>query len=105
MTSGDSVFKIMEGTLILGFVGIAIMLFIGIMIFNSTMDLVGVDTDDLIGDPEWEFPLILIAIPIMLMFILPLVIILGYDIVKPIKKILINFGLMVGLVKMRKIDD
>ncbi len=88
--------------LVIGFIGITIMLTLGIVIFSSVSDSVEIEQ---VGMMDQNLMLILIAIPITLVFLLPILFIFGLDILSPIRKILIYFGLMVGIVKMRKIDD
>ena len=101
--SGDSIFKIMALSLffVLGFIGMAVVLVVGLLIFQSATSLTPEPEREMIPS-SWTF---LIFVPITIVFLLPLLIIFGLDILSPIKKILIYFGLMTGLVKMRKIND
>ena len=79
----------------------AVVLVVGLLIFQSATSLTPEPEREMIPS-SWTF---LIFVPITIVFLLPLLIIFGLDILSPIKKILIYFGLMTGLVKMRKIND
>jgi len=92
---------------IMGFIGVAILLVIGLTIFGSvTSEL----EQDSIIEPETNssWLTLIILIPITIMFVLPILIIFRGEfgfITKPIKKILISLALMVGIVKISEGND
>ncbi len=76
----------------------AIFLVIGLVLFENVTELVE-------PEPETNYFAFLILVPIIIIFLLPLILIFRGEfgfIVRPIKKILVWIGLMLSLVKINE---